>query len=126
MDIRQILFGATILYSCLLVSACVTGGAATAYGDCAVATGGSASLSVSPDLRLSLGDSAIAAATKAVIPYLAGVPNLAPSEQNLTAGEKAVSAIEKDKGRPLTGDEKRAAQDYSGTLVRNINSQCKP
>lgn len=124
MNMQRIFLWNIIICSCFIVSACAQGGHGNASGNCATAIGGSANVTVSPDTRLALGDSAIDAATKAVTSYLSEVPKVASAVQGITAREKALSAVELDKGRPLTEAERQATESYSKTLVSHLNSKC--
>lgn len=124
MRLRRTLFWNIIACSCFFASACAQGGHGTASGNCATAIGGSANVTVSPDTRLALGDSAIDAATKAVTSYLTEVPRVASAVGNMAAQQKALRAVETSKGRPLTDVEKEATESYTKTLVSDINSKC--
>ena len=81
---------------------CAQGGTGIATGDCAVGIGGPATITVSPELRLSLGDSAIEAASSAIGNYIAKIRGPIDATEIKKAVTVAVDAGEQAKGTPLT------------------------
>lgn len=103
---------------------CAQGGKAIATGDCAIATGGPAIITVSPELRLSLGDSAIDAASNAVRGYVSHI--LGPIDANVSREGKtrAVNAAQNVKGIPLTPVEKRAIEENAQATIDEYQARC--
>lgn len=114
-----------LIGTCFLgLMACAQGGPGIASGDCAVAIGGSATISVSPELRLSLGDSAIESASRAIGNYLIKVPGLIGANETRQATAMAVDAAEHAKGTPLTIAEKRELEDRAQLAIGEYKARC--
>lgn len=107
------IWGGILLTCCLGMLGCAQGGHGVATGDCAVGIGGPATITVSPELRLSLGDSAIEAASSAMGNYLAKVRGPIDTTEIKNAASVAVDAGEQAKGTPLTVTERRELNHLS-------------
>lgn len=113
-----------VLTCSLGLMACAQGGHGIASGDCAVAIGGSSTINVSPELRLSLGDSAIESASRALGNYLiTSTGSIGPTETK-QATAMAVDAAEHAKGTPLTIAEKRELEDRAQVAIGEYKGRC--
>ncbi len=103
---------------------CAQGGPGIATGNCSVAVGGPATITISPEFRLSLGDSAIEAASRALGLYLTKLPGpIGPTEKK-QATATVVDAAERTKGSPLTAGEKSELEHRSQEAVNNYQTLC--
>lgn len=113
----------TFVYS-VVVLGCAQGGHAVATGDCAVAVGGSAINTVSPQVRASLGDSAIEAASRAMGTYLTKAPGLIGATETKQATATAVAAAERGKGSELTPVERDELENRAQATIREFKGRC--
>lgn len=120
------LLRAAVLLTCsLVVLGCAQGGHGIATGDCAVATGGPATIAVSPQFRLSLGDSAIEAASRAMGLYLTKVTGPIGAPEAKKAASIAVNAAEREKGNPLTVGEKQELESRAEVAIGQYQARCE-
>jgi hypothetical protein len=115
---------ASLLMCSLTALGCAQGGSASATGNCALAIGGPATITVSPELRAALGDSAIEAASRGLGTYLGNVTGPIGPAETRQATSAAVDAGERAKGTPLTLAEKQALEDRTQVAIREYKARC--
>ena len=113
-----------VLACSLLALGCVQGGPGIASGDCAIAVGGPAILTVSPQVQLSLGDSAIEAASQALRLYLTKLPTAIGVAETKQATATAVDAAEGAKGTPLTVAERQEIENRAQVAIGEYRARC--
>ena len=103
---------------------CAQGGHGISTGECAVGIGGPATITVSPELRLSIGDSAIEAASRAMGNYLAKILGPIDTTEMKKAVTVAVDAGEQAKGTPLTVTERRELENRAQVAIADYKTRC--
>ena len=118
------IWGGILLTCSIGMLGCAQGGPGIATGDCAVGIGGPATITVSPELRVSLGDSAIEAASRAMGNYLAKIRGPIGTTEMNKAVTVAVDAGEQAKGTSLTVTERRELDNRAEVAIHDYKTRC--
>lgn len=118
------IWGGILLTCSLGMLGCAQGGPGIATGECAVGIGGPATITVSPELRLSLGDSAIEAASRAMGNYLAKILGPINTTEMKKAVTVAMDAGEQAKGTPLTVIERSELENRAQATIHDYKTRC--
>jgi hypothetical protein len=108
-----------------LTFGCAVGGSGVANGPGTQAIGGSATVNVSvpTSLRLSLGDAAIAAASRELVTGLMGLPGPIGDAEKKQTISKAIEAAERIRGLIINADDKMELEQQLGIAVEDYKTR---